>query len=427
MEQSLECGTPLKRPRSWIREIPVLTTGQGPKFAFRLLLFFLLFLYSSIAVVYKNLEAYRPAAVMAVAAIFMMLFEISQARRRFHLMWPQGVLLLGFLAVAFVSSFDAMWARLAFERTSEIAKIVLIYILIENTVTSERRLRTVFVAIVAFALIPAVGTITYYFRGIVIEGSRAAWRGLFANPNEAAYGLVVVLPLAWTMAVKSRLAMRIFLFAAMAVHLLAIFLTYSRGGLLALFAVIGLLGWKQRSPMLRVVMILGLIGALFVGGLYWNRNQGFKDISKDTTFNQRIATIQAGIRMFEAHPLLGVGPGCSIVAYPLYVPAESHCGCQLQLVIHNSFIQTLSELGVFGFLAFTLFVGWSLWDARKMQAGSMAPYAGALEVALWGYVVSSLSGGFAYSWWPYILIGLVVAAKHISASPRPEGLNAATA
>jgi O-antigen ligase len=174
-------------------------------------------------------------------------------------------------------------------------------------------------------------------------------------------------------------------------------------------------------------MILGLIGALFVGGLYWNRNQGFKDISKDTTFNQRIATIQAGIRMFEAHPLLGVGPGCSIVAYPLYVPAESHCGCQLQLVIHNSFIQTLSELGVFGFLAFTLFVGWSLWDARKMQAGSMAPYAGALEVALWGYVVSSLSGGFAYSWWPYILIGLVVAAKHISASPRPEGLNAATA
>jgi O-antigen ligase len=425
MEQSAEYQLPFRRHRGWTREIPVLTAGEGPSIAFKLLLFFLLFLYSSIAVVYKSLEAYRPAAVIASLAIFMMLVEIAQSRRKFKLMWPQGVLLATLLAVAFVSSFDAMWARLAFERTSELAKIVLIYVLIENTVTSERRLKTVFLTLVCCGLIPAVGTIDHYLRGVYVEGTRAAWKGLFGNPNEAAYGLLILLPLAWTTAGRFGWRMRAFLGAVMIISLLAIFLTFSRGGLLGLFAVIGLMGWKQRSLVIRFAMVLMLVGGLLVAGLYWNRNEGFKDISKDTTFNQRIATIKAGIAMFEAHPLLGVGPGCSIVAYPLYVPPEAHCGCELQLVIHNSFIQALSELGILGFTAFTLLLGWSLLDARRMQRGPMAPYAGALEIALWGYVVCSLSGGFTYSWWPYILIALVVATKHIAATQRHTGLNAA--
>lgn len=393
--------------------------------AFKLLLFFLLFLYSNIAVAYKGLEDYRPAATVAVAAILMMLVELGQARRKFHLMWPQGLLLVAFLALAFVSSFDAMWARLAFDQTSDLAKIVLIYILIENTVITERRVHTVFLTMVACALFPAIGTIYNYVSGILIEGSRGAWIGIFGNPNETAYGLLILLPLAFTVASKSGFATRMFVGTVVALSLIAIFLTFSRGGLVGLFAVAGLAGWRQKSLAIRALTVLGLIGALFLGGLYWNRNQGFKDISKDTTFNQRIATIQAGIRMFEAHPLLGVGPGCSIVAYPLYVPAESHCGCQLQLVVHNSFFQVLGELGLPGFTVFTLLLGVSLWDAWRLQKGPLAPYARALEFALWGYVVCSLSGGFTYSWWPYILIALVVATKHISTSQRSDGVNAA--
>jgi O-antigen ligase len=416
---------PLQAQRAWIRETPVVTFGEGPKVAFKLLLFFLLFLYSNIAVIYKGLESYRPAAAIAVAAIFMMVVEIGQSRRRFQLMWPQGILLVTFLALAFVSSFDAMWARLAFERTSDVLKILLIYILIENTVTTEKRVRTVFLTMVCCGVIPAVGLIYYFSHGIFIEGSRGAWRGLFGNPNEAAYGFLILLPLALTVALKSGWPMRIFIAVISAISLLAIFLTFSRGGMMGLLAVVGLIGWKQKSMVFRLLMVVGLIAALFVGGLYWNRNQTFKDIKDDTTFNQRIATIRAGIRMFEAHPLLGVGPGCSIVAYPLYVPPEAHCGCQLQLVIHNSFVQVLSEMGILGFAASMLLLGTSLWDAWKMQKGPMAPYATALEIALWGCIVCGLSGGFTYTWWPYILIGLVVATKHISRSTLSEGANAA--
>jgi len=103
-------------------------------------------------------------------------------------------------------------------------------------------------------------------------------------------------------------------------------------------------------------------------------------------------------------------------AYPFYVPPEAHCGCEQQLVVHNTFIQVLSETGVLGFLPLMLLLGFSIVHARQLQNGAVGVYAVALEVALWGFAVCSLSGGFTYSWWPYIFIALVMALKHIAAS-----------
>jgi O-antigen ligase len=219
---------------------------------------------------------------------------------------------------------------------------------------------------------------------------------------------------------RARFGLRLLLWAAMGTYLLATFLTYSRGGLIGLFAVFCLAGWKQKSSLIRSVMVAGVLGGLVLVSLYWGRSAGFSDISKDTTYNQRIATIEAGLLMFQANPLLGVGPGCSIVAYPIFVPEALHCGCQLQLVVHNAFVQALSEVGLLGFIPLMLFYGLSIFKAWRLQNGPLRDYAAALEVALWGFVVCGLSGGFTYTWWPYILIGLVVAAGHIADSKTME-------
>ena len=385
------------------------------KLSFKLLILFLLLLYSNIAIAFPQLDALRPVLLVAASAMVMMFIELGQSRQTFRMMWPQGILLISFLAACFLSSFSAFWPSYAFNKTSDIAKIVLIYILIENTVTTPDRLRKVLWTMVIGGMFPAVGTIQHYINHIVRDG-RAAWIGVWANPNENAYGLVILIPIAAMLAIKSRWFGRIALAGMIATYLLAIFFTYSRGSMMGLVAVLGLAGWKQKSPVLRIVMILGLVGMVILAGAYWQRSQNFNDISHDSTVKERIGTFIAGFRMFEDNPLTGIGPGCSMFAYPLYVPPELNCGCQAQLVVHNTFIQILSETGILGFLPFMFLMGLSVLQAWRLQQGALSLDAAALELAFWGFLVCSLSGGFSYSWWPYILIALIIATKHMTDS-----------
>jgi O-antigen ligase len=421
MEQSIEYQLPLKRPISWVRETPAITSG-GPKIAFALLIAFLLMLYSNIAVIYKQqLDSVRPTLVVALLALFMMVIELGQTRQSFRLTWPQGALLLGLLGVCVVSTFNSIYVKLALDQTTDFAKMVLVYLLIENIVTSESRLKTVMFTMVIGGLFPAIGTILNYQAGILQENSRAAWRGIFGNPNEAAYGILILIPLAMTLAKQARFPVRIALWGIIGIYLMGMFFTVSRGGFLSLFTVIGLMAWKHKSMVIKVAMIAGLVGGIVVLGMFWTRSSGeFKNLKEDTSFQERMATFQAGGLMFLHNPLLGVGPGDSMVAYPLYVPMAAHCGCHDQLVVHNSFIQAIAELGLLGFTPWILFIGISIYQAWRMERGPLGSYALALELAMCGFIMCSLAGGFVYTWWPYILVGLIVALKRLADSNTAE-------
>ena len=73
--------------------------------------------------------------------------------------------------------------------------MTLVYFFIVNCANTERRLRGVMWTMVIGGLFPAAGTLKNYLHGNLVEG-RAAWVGIFANPNELAYSLVILLPLA---------------------------------------------------------------------------------------------------------------------------------------------------------------------------------------------------------------------------------------
>src|SRR5215472_3789041 len=203
MDQSIDYQLTLSQRRKWARDAPALN-NNGPRIAFALFIAFLFMLYSSVAVIYKQqLDALRPTLVVALGALSMMVIEIGQMRQSFKLMWPQGALLLALLGVCVLSTFDAVYVRHSLDQTMDFGKIVLVYLLIENVVTTERRLRIVMLAMVLGGLFPAIGTISYYQAGILQEHSRAAWRGIFSNPNEVAYGILILVPIALAVAGKS--------------------------------------------------------------------------------------------------------------------------------------------------------------------------------------------------------------------------------
>jgi len=382
--------------------------------AYWLLLLFLTLLYSNLPLLMPALEVIRPAKLVAGAALVMLLVETVFARKSFEFAWPEGMLLLGFLGSAALSSLTALWVRQAVESVSDLMKMALVYFFIVNCANTERRLRGVMWTMVIGGLFPAAGALRNYLQGNLVEG-RAAWVGIFANPNDLAYSLVILLPLALFLAPGLRPMPRLALMGISAAYIAAIFVTFSRGGAVGLVAVIALYAWRKKNILLQGLIVLLLVAGVISAGRFWTRSEDFSHLNGDVSFRQRWATSQAGLAMFADHPLLGVGLGCSVIAWPLYAPADLYT--RTALVTHNTFIQPLAETGIAGFLPFILFVGFGLFYARKLALESsdngLANLGAGLEISLWGFVVCGLSGPYTLSWFPYILVGLVSAARRV--------------
>ena len=398
---------------------PVVRVTRG-KLCFSLLLLFVLSLYAIPAQMFPALAAWHPAQIIAVSALLLLVIEKMTLHESFVLIWPEGYLLVAFVGAAALSTFSAFWPLRAYEAAVDLLRILIAYLLIVNTVVTEARLRAFLFTMVIGGLFPAVGTLNGYFHGDLLEG-RAHWIGIFGNPNELAYILVMVVPIAAVLASRVRFSLRILLWAAIALYVSAIYLTQSRGSLMGLAGVMLLLAIRQRGVILKIAM-----GALLLGGLAftvssWTRSDGAT--TQGYTFQQRIATLKAGGAMFAAHPIVGVGIDCAIVAFPLYAPNEFKA--KGALVIHNTIVQALSETGVLGFIPFALLIACGLYHARQVSLSSALQPVGrrmavGLEISLWGAIICGFSGGFLLSWFPYLVIGLIASTRQIALAESHE-------
>lgn len=399
------------------------SAADGGSLAYKLLVLFFIQLYSNLAVLYPALEVLRPALAIGGLALVSMVIERMAAGRGFRFLWPETFFLLAFIGAAGLSSPGAVWPGWAVQATTDLTKILIVYLLILNCVDSERRLRGLVWAMVLCGLFPALGALRFYHAGLLQDG-RLGWVGIFGNPNELAYSLTILLPLAAAISADLGLLRRALIWALMGVYTLVIYLTFSRGGMLGLFAVLAFMGMRQRRASTRM-LALGLMAAgLLAVSVYWTRDQGFTDLARDASFQQRITTFKTALAMFLDRPLLGVGVNCSMVAWPLYAPKA--LGYNTWLIVHNTFLQVLAETGLLGFVSFVAFLAFGLYRAWKLARAAarlgqerLAGLVRALEIAFWGFLVCGLSGGFVMSWFPYVLVALIGASARIIQPDQP--------
>lgn len=386
-------------------------TSSAMTASYWLLLVFLLLLYANTPFVLPAAEVIRPAKMVAALALVALIAETVFGKRALRFAWPEGGLLIAFLAAAALSCLTALWPGYAADGVADLAKMAVVFFFLVNCVNSERALRGVMWIMVIGGLFPATGTLKNYLEGNLDEG-RAAWVGIFANPNEVAYSLVILLPLAAYLASTRSWILRLLLLPISILYVAAIYVTFSRGGLVGLVAVIALCAWRKRNLLLHGLALLLLMACLVFASRFWSRGEDFSQLNNDVSFQQRLATSQAGFNMLMDHPLLGVGFACSVIAWPLYAPAGLYT--RGALVTHNTFLQVMSETGVLGFLPFVLLIGFSLYHARKLALQAVKANVGAaIEVAIWGLVVCGMSGGYVLTWFPYLLLGLAAAARRI--------------
>jgi O-antigen ligase len=389
-----------------------LEAGTAVPASYLLLLAFLFLVYANTPFLLPAAEVLRPAKVVAGLALLALIGETMFGKRELRFAWPEGGLLIAFLAAAALSCLTALWPGYATQNVGDLAKMALTWFFILNCATTERRLRGVMWIMVIGGLFPALGTLKNYLTGNMYEG-RAAWIGIFANPNEVAYALVILVPLAVYLAAPRGWWVRLLVSTVLLLFAAAVYVTFSRGGLIALGAVIVLIGWRKRNKwILGLTVVLLAAGSLFASR-YWSRGEDFSQLNGDVTVNQRLATTQAGFDMFLDHPLLGVGFGCSVVAWPLYAPEGVYS--RGALVTHNTLIQALSETGLLGFIPFVVLIGVSLHQMRKLalRTTTTRDLGSAVEVSIWGLVFCGMSGGYVLTWFPWLLLGLAAASRQI--------------
>jgi putative inorganic carbon (HCO3(-)) transporter len=350
-----------------------------------------------------------------LAAGLMVLGRVGRSEA-FFLDGARGAALLLFSLLALASIWWAVNPDEARFAAVELLKLTAIYFALVNVVTSGSRLRVVAGAMILGSLVTSYGVIEWYFRGEhLVEGYRARWVGVFADPNRVAMNLGIVLPLtaAFIARRETGLLWRAVCLVSAAAAVVAIVFTYSRGGFIGM--AVGMAVWALREQRrLRAVLVgsalaLGLV--LFAPKTFWERNETVTEFHQDASAMGRVYAWQVASRISIDRPMLGVGLGSFRFAWPLYAPPEA----RRAYVAHNVFLDVIGELGWVGLAFFLVFSGGASGGAFAASSSrQMGWLARGLAGSMAGYLVCQLSAGYLLSAHLYVLFGLAACAQRIA-------------
>jgi putative inorganic carbon (HCO3(-)) transporter len=291
-------------------------------------------------------------AVMYLAGITL-LFSLPMVHSSTNLRSSvQTFLMLGFIFAIALSKVANGWIGGAIASWQIFLPSAAVFFFIVANVTTIRRLKILTLISAASCLVVVVEALCGYYLGLHAEtfvlqqivpspdevyGQLARLRGagFLSDPNDFAQILLMVLPLLFIAWQKRRKVVNpLVVLVPAALLLWAIYLTHSRGALIAL-AIIALMAAQKKlgtipAAILIAVLVIALMAVDFTGGRGISSAEGAG----------RLEAWANGLEMFKKAPLFGVGFG----AFTDFN----------ELTAHNSFVLCLAELG---------FVGTTLWVA----------------------------------------------------------------
>ena len=391
-----------------------------------------------------GLGALHLAELSALAALAAMVMGRVRRGLSVSRLTPElgGVVALG--AVILLTAPFSIWPGGAVGTFTDVySKIILIFVLMVNTLTTPKRVDQFIWLIVLASGYLAFRAVLDYARGFnLVENGRVqgAVGGMFKNPNDLALNMVAVMPLAASLAIRSAAMVRR-MTAGLAALLMAgaIVASESRSGTIGLVVMTLIMGVYvvRRKPAIAFAGALALLLAVpLLPGSYWHRLSSITDQSQDDTGSReaRRILLQESFTAFLQHPLTGVGAG----QFKNYDPEGRE---QAWRESHNVVLQVAAELGIAGvaILFFLVIRAASAgMQTRRLlrrafgttQRASARPrdpgvltadaewvhtHSAAMAAALAGWFVCALFASVAYNWTFYYLVALAVAPRDILA------------
>jgi len=401
--------------------------AERPDRAFMFLLLFSGVLFLRPQDIFAPLGALHLAELSALAGLAALFYDRITKGLTLTRMTPEFVGVIAFGLVILLTVPFSLWPGGSLGVFTDLySKVILVYLLAVNVVSSPRRLERLTAVLVLTVGYIGFRAVLDYARGVnMVAGGRVhgAVGGVLGNPNDLALNMVVFLPLAIFLAArKGSIVMRLAALACAAFMLGAIVASGSRGGSLGFVAMALVLAFflvRQRPALVAAAAFAAVLALPLVPSSYWNRLASITDSSKDETGSRESRRVLLGESMqaYAQNPIIGVGAG----EFKDWNNGNRKEGWH---EAHNVFLQVGAELGTIGLVAF-LFVLFRAFlsvvqTRRLMRRMPRSPdrdlfdaHSAATAAALVGWLVCALFGSVAYNWTFYFLLALAATPREI--------------
>jgi hypothetical protein len=348
------------------------------------------------------------ARISGIFALLGLLMSAGRAKRGFRDLPREARYFFAIICLLLVSALlSPVWRGGAFFKTLDFAKALIAWVLTFLVITSFAKLRRIiFIQSVSVAAI----TVLSMVKGRSHPRLEGVIGGIYSNPNDLAFAIVLTLPFCFAFLLSTRSIPRKAAWtASMLAMCTALFMTASRAGFIDLLVTGSVCLWifgvkGKRIHLIAVAAAVALVVGVAAGGrlkdrffaISGNNLENDIDLSAYGSYEQRRLLMAKSIEGIEHYPL-GVGLG----NFTVYSGAWRE--------VHVSYLQIAAEGGIAALVVYILFFGRGFGNLRRLrQMPSYDPeidlFAGALYATLIGFVVGALFAPEAYQYFPYFAV-----------------------
>jgi O-Antigen ligase len=353
-----------------------------------------------------GLKYFPLAKITAILAMWGLFTSLGKTKRTFKDLPRESKLLLTMIGLLYLGAFlSPVWRGGAIIRTIDFSKIYVVWVLVFLLITTFDRLRRIiFIQSISVVLVCAAALI----KGHSTARLEGVLGGIYSNPNDLAFAIVLSLPFALAFMITAKNAIvKVLWLSGMLVMAVAIFMTASRAGFIDLvisgsvtlyfFAVKG-----KRPVLILATFMVGIVVMAAAGGKLYDR---FAALSGDSTTDQsaygsyedRKYLMVKAVEAIETYPIFGIGVRC----FPTY--------SLIWHDVHMTYLQICAEGGIAVMVLYLMFFWSAFKNLRTLrQIRNLDPdivlFVGALQSSLVGFIVGACFAPEAYQFFPYFAV-----------------------
>ena len=372
------------------------------------------------------------SGILKIFLFLCLIFLLLTRKKKLALKLNQNIVIGGLFVMSVLSLVTVGNISFAMHGIMMFLNILFVYFLIIHFIDKEKYIKWVLIALVFLAVVHSffIFFSCYSGIGISVSSNCSTFRPeLLTNANFAAAMLNSVIPICFYLmkSTKSRINKTALLIALFFIST-AILMTFSRSGMLAMGFVLATLllihfpkkikAVKNSPYFILIVLLLVFIPVFFISNVAHNGNimsgQCKRPYFHDY-YEERVQILDSGINMVGGNFFLGVGINnfrASINDYNgeyvgnIWKVEDRHS--------HNTYLDFLSELGIFGFLLFVILAYMTIHTFYR----SKSYFSGALLISFMSILISCLFLGIGMNYLLWIPVGLAVALEKIQSKKK---------